>query len=46
LEIARRLGFGKLELIDEAEELSNQVRKMIFGMLNSLKASDSGTKSL
>jgi hypothetical protein len=36
LEIARRLGFGKLDLINETEELSNEVRKMLFGMLDSL----------
>jgi four helix bundle protein len=36
LEIARRLGFGKLDLINETEELSNEVRKMLFGILDSL----------
>jgi len=39
LEIARRLGFGKLDLINEAEELSNEIRKMLFGMLGSLRNS-------
>jgi len=36
LEIARALGFGKSELIDETEALSNEVRKMLFGILDSL----------
>jgi len=36
LEIARALGFGKAKLIDEAEALSNEVRKMLFGILQSL----------
>jgi four helix bundle protein len=38
LEIAR--------LIDEAQELSNQVRKMLFGMLDSSKPSKSSTIKL
>jgi four helix bundle protein len=37
LEIARLLNFGNPQLIDEAEALSNEVRKMLFGMLDSLK---------
>jgi four helix bundle protein len=37
LEIARSLKFGNPNLIDEAEKLSNEVRKMLFGILNSLK---------
>jgi four helix bundle protein len=36
LEIARSLEFGAPRLIDEAETLSVEVRKMIFGMLASL----------
>jgi four helix bundle protein len=40
LEIARTLNFGNLALIDEAEALSDEVRKMLFGMLQSLKAED------
>jgi four helix bundle protein len=40
-EIARALSFGKPKLIDEAEALSNEVRKMLFGMLNSLKPTQS-----
>jgi four helix bundle protein len=36
LEIARALKFGEPRLIDEAETLSNEVRKMLFGMLQSL----------
>lgn len=38
LEIARTLKMGNLGLIDEAESLSNEVRKMLFGMLNSLRS--------
>ena len=38
LEIARALNFGKPGLIDEAESLSNEVRKMLFGLMNSIKA--------
>jgi four helix bundle protein len=37
LEIARALKMGKPSLIDEAEALSNEVRRMLFGMLNALK---------
>jgi four helix bundle protein len=36
LEIARALSFGNPELINEAECLSNEVRKMLFGILESL----------
>jgi four helix bundle protein len=36
LEIARALKLGKSELIDENEALSNEVRKMLFGLLDSL----------
>jgi four helix bundle protein len=36
LEIACALDFGKRELIDEAQALSNEVRKMLFGLLDSL----------
>lgn len=39
LEIARALNFGDSRLISEAEALSDEVRKMIFGMLESLKES-------
>jgi four helix bundle protein len=41
LEIARALGFGDLELIDRSVALSNEVRKMLFGMLESLRGSES-----
>ncbi len=41
LEIARALDFGKSELIDETEALSNEVRKMLFGILASLAEKDS-----
>ncbi len=37
LEIARTLKFGNPGLIDEAEKLSNEVRKMLFGLMDSIK---------
>lgn len=37
LEIARALSFGDPMLIDEAEALANEVRKMLFGILDSLQ---------
>jgi four helix bundle protein len=37
LEIARALKFGDPKLIDDAESLSNEVGKMIYGLLESLK---------
>ncbi len=37
LEIARTLKFGNPSLIDEAESLSNEVRKMLFGLMDSIK---------
>jgi four helix bundle protein len=37
LEIARALNFGKASLIDEVESLSNEVRKMLFGLMASVK---------
>lgn len=37
LEIARALKFGDPQLIDEAENLSDEVRKRLFGILDSLK---------
>jgi four helix bundle protein len=40
LELARALSFGSPKLIDEAESLSNEVRKMLFGLLDSLKPND------
>lgn len=36
LEIARALNYGSTELIDEAESLSDEVRKMLFGIIDSL----------
>jgi four helix bundle protein len=36
LEIARALNFGGLKLLDLAESLSNEVRKMLFGLIDSL----------
>lgn len=36
LEIARALKFGRPKLIDEAEALSPEVRKMLFGMMSSV----------
>jgi four helix bundle protein len=38
LEIARALKIGESALIDEAESLSNEVRRMLFKMLASLKS--------
>jgi four helix bundle protein len=40
LEIARVLNFGDPRLIEEAEALSNEVRKMLFGMLDSLRTQE------
>src|SRR6185437_739704 len=37
LEIARMLGFGKPELIDEADRLSHEVGRMIFALMGSLE---------
>ncbi len=37
IEIARALGFGDLSLLNEAENLSHEVGKMIFGVLESIK---------
>jgi four helix bundle protein len=37
LEIARALEFGNSKLIDEAEGLSHEVGKMIYGLLESMK---------
>jgi four helix bundle protein len=37
LEIARSLQFGKPQLIDEAENLSHEVGKMIYSFLESIK---------
>jgi four helix bundle protein len=37
LEIARALDYGKPGLIQEAETLSDEVRRMLFGLLQSLK---------
>jgi four helix bundle protein len=39
LEIARSLNFGRPEMIVEAEALSEEVRMMLFGLLESLKSS-------
>jgi hypothetical protein len=36
--MARELNFGHAKLIDGAESLTNEVRKMLFGLLNSLNA--------
>jgi len=37
LEIARALGIGDSKLIDETENLSHQVGKMIYGVLEGIK---------
>jgi four helix bundle protein len=41
LEIARALGYGDSKMVDEAEGLSLEVGKMISGVLNALKETDS-----
>lgn len=38
LEIARKLGFGDLRLIDEAESLAHEIGRMIFTILGKLRA--------
>jgi four helix bundle protein len=40
LEVPRALGFGDSKLIDEAEDLSFEVVKMISGILNAIKDKD------
>jgi four helix bundle protein len=40
LVLARRLRFGNPELIEKAEALSIEVRKMLFGLLDSLRDHD------
>ena len=37
IEIARALGFGNSRLLDEAEGLSHEVGKMIYGVLEGIK---------
>jgi len=37
LEIARSLNLGNPKLIEEAEALSEEVRKMLFGLLESIR---------
>jgi four helix bundle protein len=37
LEIARALGIGDSKLIDDAEGLSHEVGKMIFGVLEAIR---------
>ncbi len=39
LELARSLGMGNMELIDEAEALSHEIGKMLHSMLEKLKTS-------
>ncbi len=46
LEIARALNFGDPKLIDEAEALSNEVRKMLFGILDSLGRQETENRQL
>jgi four helix bundle protein len=36
LQIAENLNLGKRELIDEAQELSKEIREMLYGLLDSL----------
>ena len=40
LEIARALGKGDSKLLDEAEGLSHEVGKMIYGILGSIKGKE------
>ena len=37
IEIARALGFGDSKLLDDAESLSHEVGKMIFGVLKGIR---------
>lgn len=46
LEIARGLKFGNPELIDDAEALSNEIRKMLFRMLESLERKPAAERQL
>ena len=39
LEISRRLNFGKVDLIEQEEGMSHEISKMLFSILDSLKAS-------
>ena len=41
-EIARGLGIGNSKLLEDAEDLSHEVGKMIFGILDSIKAKRPG----
>jgi four helix bundle protein len=43
LEIARELGFGKREALDQAEALSHEVGKMIFAILGKVGGNASST---
>jgi four helix bundle protein len=45
-EIARALGMGESKLVDEAEELSHEVCKMLYAMLDKLKVSRGTEQSL
>ncbi len=38
LEIARSLNFGNPKLIDNAEAMSNEIRRMLFALLDSIKS--------
>lgn len=42
LEVARALNFGDQSLLNEAETLSGEVRKMLFGLLGSLAPQQEG----
>jgi four helix bundle protein len=45
LSLARTLGFGSEKLIVEAERLSEEIRKMLFGLLQSLHGKSNGNRS-
>lgn len=40
LEIARNLGFGEPKLIDESEILTEEISKMLFSLIDSLKINE------
>jgi four helix bundle protein len=46
LALARTLGFGDQDRIKNAEELSEEIRKMLFGLLGSLRARKTEPRTL
>ena len=45
LSLARTLGLGSEKLIEEAERLSEEIRKMLFGLLQSLQRKSNAQRS-